>query len=215
MTDPIYDIEVLGDYAYVVGNFYDLKVISLADISNSVVLSHLNLGVANQQISFLGKVAILDGPSTYTILDLHNPTQPQVFAQNSLSSYGSYCYGNMAYSINAQCLNVYDLSPILAAMQTPEPLMIKQPELNCYPNPFNPSMNIEFSLYASKNLSLHIYNLKGQKVRQWAQQNYSKGYHILIWDGKDDQGAALPSGVYLLKLSGDGLSDCRKISLVK
>jgi len=71
----------------------------------------------------------------------------------------------------------------------------------CYPNPFNPSTTISFSIAEESALvSVNIYNLKGQKVRQLAHTEYPRGEHQLVFGGTDDQGRALSSGIYLIEL---------------
>ncbi|MCK5052229.1 MAG: choice-of-anchor D domain-containing protein [Candidatus Cloacimonetes bacterium] len=65
-----------------------------------------------------------------------------------------------------------------------------------YPNPFNPTTNINFSLKADSRVSLMIYNVRGQKVRTLVNDNMQAGYHSIVWDGRDDSGKSVSSGVY-------------------
>jgi hypothetical protein len=72
----------------------------------------------------------------------------------------------------------------------------------CYPNPFNPNTTISFRV-AEENamVSMNIYNLKGQKVRKLIRAEYPRGEHSLIWNGTDDSGRALSSGIYMIELN--------------
>ena len=71
----------------------------------------------------------------------------------------------------------------------------------CYPNPFNPNTTISFSIAEESALvKITVFNLKGQKVRQLAHAEYPRGEHQLVFGGKDDQGRALSSGIYLIEL---------------
>ena len=54
-----------------------------------------------------------------------------------------------------------------------------------YPNPFNPSTTIEFSIKNDSNVELSIYNIKGQRIKVLANHEFSKGNHVLVWDGVD------------------------------
>lgn len=69
-----------------------------------------------------------------------------------------------------------------------------------YPNPFNTSTTIEFILHEEKFAELVIYNIMGQKVRTLSSENMTLGRHTVRWDGKDDRGWPVSSGVYLSRL---------------
>jgi hypothetical protein len=69
-----------------------------------------------------------------------------------------------------------------------------------YPNPFNPRTTIEFWLPEGDYVTLSIYNLLGQEVRKLADGAHEAGYHVVVWEGKDDAGVDVPSGVYFCKL---------------
>lgn len=85
-----------------------------------------------------------------------------------------------------------------------------------YPNPFNPETKISFSLpKAEQQVSLIIYNSKGQKVKTLYQGNSAKGSHNLAWNGKDDNGIQVSSGIYLYRLQTSGTSLSRKMLLLK
>jgi len=70
-----------------------------------------------------------------------------------------------------------------------------------YPNPFNPSTTIAYQLPTRAPVALEIYSLLGQRVRHLVEQVQVAGQHAVTWDGKDDAGRAVASGVYLYRLS--------------
>jgi hypothetical protein len=84
-----------------------------------------------------------------------------------------------------------------------------------YPNPFNPSTTIGFGVSKDANTQIVIYNTRGQKVRQLTNQIYRKGNYKLIWDGKDDNGQACSSGIYMLNMTLGKDSFTRKAVLLK
>jgi len=84
-----------------------------------------------------------------------------------------------------------------------------------YPNPFNPCTTIQYSLKQAGSTTLTIYNLKGQKVNLLVNQVNSAGKHNAVWDGTDDNGKAVSSGVYFLRLEQGGYRDMRKLMLLK
>lgn len=84
-----------------------------------------------------------------------------------------------------------------------------------YPNPFNAGTTISFSLYADERIHLDIVNLLGQPVRQLAAGYRSAGFHTLVWDGRDELGQSLPSGVYLVRLTSGQYSAVSRAALIK
>ncbi len=87
--------------------------------------------------------------------------------------------------------------------------------LKAYPNPFNPKTNIAFELERAENVRLDVYNLKGQKVRTLLNENMIKGAYQVEWDGKDDNGLGIGSGMYILILKSAGNSRSTKVILLK
>ncbi len=92
----------------------------------------------------------------------------------------------------------------------------KQYQLHAnYPNPFNPTTTIRFDLPESSVLTLTIYNMNGQKVKELANGSYSAGIHNVSWDSKDSFGRTVPSGVYIYRLQSDKITLSKKMTLVK
>jgi hypothetical protein len=95
-------------------------------------------------------------------------------------------------------------------------------ELSNYPNPFNPSTTVGFRVAFNSEIDISIYNLKGQKVRGLERGDYSPGTYRISWDGRDDHGCELPSGIYICRLNArdpDGLRSrtglSRKMTLMR
>ncbi len=88
-----------------------------------------------------------------------------------------------------------------------------------YPNPFNPTTNIKFSLKADSKVSLSIYNIRGQKVKTLVKDNMLAGWHSIVWNGKDDNGKSVSSGVYFSRFDAaddDGdYTSIKKMILLK
>lgn len=86
---------------------------------------------------------------------------------------------------------------------------------NNYPNPFNPTTKINFSIPVEQNVKLQVYNIKGQKVTELCNDFYPKGEHEVIWDGRDSNNRSVSSGVYFYKLDTDDKSITKKMLLLK
>jgi len=84
-----------------------------------------------------------------------------------------------------------------------------------YPNPFNNSVSISFEIPHSKNVNLSIFDMKGKLVRQLNLGVLSSGLHKVLWDGKNNLGNELSSGIYMVVLEVGGKINIQKISLIK
>lgn len=84
-----------------------------------------------------------------------------------------------------------------------------------YPNPFNPETTIRFSIKDSGKVKLNIYNLKGQLVRSLINGNLNAGNHHIVWNGKDDRGNNVSSGMYLYRMETENYSASKKMMLMK
>lgn len=84
-----------------------------------------------------------------------------------------------------------------------------------YPNPFNPNTTIAFELARAQNVSLDVFNVKGQKVRNLRSGFMAAGNHTIAWDATDDFGKALASGLYFYRLQSNQSTFTRKMLLMK
>ncbi len=85
-----------------------------------------------------------------------------------------------------------------------------------YPNPFNPETTISFSVtQTSSFVNLDIYNIKGQKVKQLISDQLSAGQRTVIWNGTDDNGKSVSSGIYFYKLKTANFEKTKKMILLK
>ena len=87
--------------------------------------------------------------------------------------------------------------------------------VNNYPNPLNPSTTISYELGSAATVSITIYNVRGQRVRTLVSSTVQTGINSVGWDGRDDQGRALASGVYFYHLkAGDNVVN-RRMTLIR
>ena len=85
-----------------------------------------------------------------------------------------------------------------------------------YPNPFNPSSSIEYALPVASPVLLSVYDILGQRVRILVtDSNHKAGYHTRTWDGRDDSGRMVGSGLYLYRLKAGDFTQVRKMTLLK
>ncbi|MDO9576349.1 MAG: PKD domain-containing protein, partial [Candidatus Cloacimonadales bacterium] len=87
--------------------------------------------------------------------------------------------------------------------------------LGNYPNPFNPTTTIRFSLCEPGVAKVDIYNIKGRLVKHLLDCEYPIGYHNVTWDGTDNSGKPVSSGVYFYRMKTQTYSKMRKMILLK
>lgn len=112
-------------------------------------------------------------------------------------------------------------------LETPDPDLltsVKEPATNAvakfelhdsYPNPFNPATNIRFDVAERSRIFVAIYNVLGERVKILQDGAVSVGAHQISWNGRSDDGAAVTSGLYFVRMEAGGFSKTRRILLVK
>jgi hypothetical protein len=84
-----------------------------------------------------------------------------------------------------------------------------------YPNPFNPSTTISYEINSANHVSLVIYDILGNKVKELVSEMQSAGFYSVTWDGTNDFGNRVNSGIYVYTLRTGQLLDSRKMILMK
>jgi len=84
-----------------------------------------------------------------------------------------------------------------------------------YPNPFNPETTISFDMPKTANANLSVYNVKGQLVKTLHNGIANFGRNTVVWNGTDNNGNKVTSGLYFYRLTTDGKVETRKMMLMK
>jgi hypothetical protein len=87
--------------------------------------------------------------------------------------------------------------------------------LQNYPNPFNPETRIVYRLSVSCDVRVRVYTLKGEDVRTLVEGRQGPGEYTTIWNGMDEAGIRVSSGVYLLRLEAGSFSEIRKMTVLR
>ncbi len=133
-------------------------------------------------------------------------------------------YHNKIYVFGGMDIDykVWNLAEVLAETSTgvKKNEFIRHPSehrlLKNFPNPFNSATTINFELAADENqVELIIFNLKGEKVRSFQMNSPAPGTHQIQWDGRDDAGRMVESGIYLAQLRSDRYGNALKLSFIK
>ena len=87
--------------------------------------------------------------------------------------------------------------------------------IGCYPNPFNPNINIQFSIPEITNVKLDIYDIQGRIVKSLLNENMDPGIEDISWNGVNDEGVLLSSGIYFVVLNMNNSTFVEKVTLLK
>ena len=93
----------------------------------------------------------------------------------------------------------------------PEKLSIRL----AHPNPFNNSVSISFEIPHSKNVNLSIFDMKGRNIRRMNLGVLGSGLHKVLWDGKNEHGFEIKSGLYFVRFEGGNNSFIKKVTYLK
>jgi hypothetical protein len=84
-----------------------------------------------------------------------------------------------------------------------------------YPNPFNPSTTIKYEVANAGKIVIKVYNMLGQEVRTLVNGNKDRGRHEIVWDGRNQFGSQVSSGVYLYRLEAGKVVKTKKMLFIK
>ena len=129
---------------------------------------------------------------------------------------------SIKFSALTAAYTFHDLLPYLqmpAYQEVPSLLSASMPEAfslsQNYPNPFNAETTITYDLPIGGKVNLSVYNINGQRVKTLVDLEKEAGSHSLIWDGKNNEGQDVASGIYLYRLKTDGFVRIRRMVLIR
>lgn len=126
--------------------------------------------------------------------------------------------GNALGGFQLSNLQVLDASGSVSKIETVEALDMRPKEFGLdqnYPNPFNPATQISYRAPVDGHVKLVVYNLLGQQVRTLVNGFVPAGVYAVTWDGKDEVGRQVASGVYLYRMQADKFSAVKRMTLLK
>jgi hypothetical protein len=111
---------------------------------------------------------------------------------------------------------IYNFVNVVLNLELDKPIVPKEFLLSQnYPNPFNPTTQFSLSVPESGFITINIYNILGEKVKTLASKNFAKGVYHFSWDGSNDFGGKVSSGVYIYAAISKLGFTSRKMMLIK
>ena len=214
-------ISKIGAYIYVdnQNTAHPDLIINVSDSLNpSVHDSPVSFSIALDILPFADGMLVTRS-GRVLVYSLQNPLNPQRVGEYNFASTvkGLLAVDTTLYAGLGSCVAVLDASAAYSAAgledipESPIPGI----SLSNRPNPFKGDTEIIFDLPACGTPDVRIYNLRGQEVYGFASEASKAGPNSLIWSGRDSQGQALSSGIYLLRVSLGSRTAYRKLALLK
>ncbi len=196
------------------GNNIEIKLMSNTDIAGAMItINHPGIELGTPTAPDGMDIMSSDSDGVLKVL-IYSLELNSIHSGNSTlftiskSGDGELSFGELSASdLNGQ------LIPITQRLEAQLPLSTSL-ESN-FPNPFNPSTKIKFSLADGGNTSLIIYDIAGRKVCDLAGGYMEAGYHELVWNGRTSSNDEVASGVYFARLIHDRYDKIIKMSLIK
>ncbi|NQV19077.1 MAG: T9SS type A sorting domain-containing protein [Armatimonadetes bacterium] len=204
-------------------NRADYEVIDIIDIPADII----EIGVFEDSIC-VGAVAVKDSSEQILVYSDNANRDPVPFTFEIVNSRSLHS-PIKNYEVFNRLTGMFEPGIIISGMQEYSivklgeegepgnnvPLLSKIELHGNYPNPFNPETTISFSLPAKMDITLTVYNIKGQKVKTLIKGFLEKGNHKVIWNGIDEDNNSVASGIYFCKLKTGGKEISRKMLLLK
>jgi hypothetical protein len=195
-----------------------LTAVNFADSAKTVTLDLTTAG-----LKFSGG---FDPNVTYWVNNLYADTSYEELGSDLASfSVALDAYGSAIFTIATEEQNLFlpPLPPLVAIDTKKNPVAGKFELFHNYPNPFNPETAIEFEIPSRLPVKLVVYNILGQQVKTLVNTVFQAGRHRLQWDGKNDRGEHVASGIYILHLkagdpsagSGPGFVKNKRMVLIR
>ncbi|MDP6755704.1 MAG: T9SS type A sorting domain-containing protein, partial [Candidatus Marinimicrobia bacterium] len=199
----------LNTNQYIAGMKYPKEMVSDLPEELSVVSEILSLGSQNKKLNRSATVNIY-------IPDLSPSCRVYQYFNNSWHNIGGEI-NNDIISANTTAMGRFVV--LDGERHLPESDMLILPDhyvlFPNYPNPFNPTTTISYSLPEPAHVSIRIFDLLGRTVWSTQQTQLGPGVHSLIWSGKNMMGTSLASGIYFVEMETDNFIAHRKILLLK
>ncbi|RMG38368.1 MAG: T9SS C-terminal target domain-containing protein [Methanobacteriota archaeon] len=112
-------------------------------------------------------------------------------------------------------VGAYEYQPVTELISAVDRLIGDYELHQNFPNPFNPTTTISFTLRRSARVHLDIYNILGQRIASLVNETLPVGNYQIRWNGVDERGNALPSGVYFYRMQANAFSVTRRMMLVE
>lgn len=214
-----YNIHVVNNLAYVANYFNELFIINVANPANPFRVSF-----AYPPTGFAWDVKV-SGSHAYVanydgglwMVDVSDPASPQTAAIYDTPGLASGVFADSLYVYVADhhSLLIFEHAPKGVAESDLRPRVARLKLMQNAPNPFEDMTTIHYEVPKRFRVSVRIYDIAGRVLKELVHEQREAGAYSVLWDGKDQQGRHVPSGVYFYKLEAGSQVESRKMILLK
>ncbi len=207
-------VAVNGNYAYVADSWGGLSIIDISNPSNPVEISYYDTGHRSYDVSVQDDYAyVADGHSGLRIIDISNPSNPIERGYFDTDDWAKCVtvIGNIAFVADGSD-GVYIIRNdlVVSIEHNSIPVIQNQYLMQNFPNPFNPSTKINYTLPHKALVKIEIFNFLGQSIEILQNKHMLAGLHEIEFNAKD-----LPSGVYLYRIEAGEFHEVKKMILLR
>jgi len=205
------DLAVAGSYACVAKGSAGLRIVNVALPAYPIEVNSI-YGYIMSSVARAGNLAIVDDGNYFCIYDITDPWIPNLIGYYVTNEYitDMEIQGQYLYTTSISDFRVYQCDALTNVIEPSEPIPTKFNLLPPYPNPFNSQLTIPFTIPVQKEVIINIYNVLGQKVKEFTLPSQTPGMHRVIWNPEE-----CASGIYLVRMTANGQECKRKVVLLK
>ncbi|MCK4655256.1 MAG: T9SS type A sorting domain-containing protein, partial [Candidatus Cloacimonetes bacterium] len=211
--DLALSVEAGNEIAFIGDPYTSLRIFDTSNISNPILTATYSIGSVKDMHCFNDTLYV----ASSTGIHLFDVTNPYYTSISGCYPQGVVYKNNYLFCTENFEFKVYGDTTLVSVEDFQIADLHKAENLSNYPNPFNPTTTISFSLNTenTEDTEIIIYNIKGQKVKTLLNEHLSKGNHSINWNGKDNNNKAVASGLYFYKLSSGKETQVKKMLLFK
>ena len=182
---------------------------------NTSASTSVSLQIDGSLFAKTGSVQLVRGTQTFNSTSVYWAGKDRINATFNMTGGINGLYDVVVFNpggASAVLTQAFNLTGgVTAAGATP----YKNALLAAYPNPFNPQTTIRYELASRQHVMMRVYDVSGAVVRTLVDESKPAGSYSLTWNGRDDHGSSVSSGVYFYRITAGSFSDVRKMTLLK
>jgi hypothetical protein len=159
-------------------------------------------------------VELVDGATTIVATSVYWAGKDRVIADFDLTGAPGGFYDVVVFNphqASAALVDGFQIQGATAAGDLPAKFAL----MPNYPNPFNPATTIRYEIASRTDVELRVYDVRGALVSTLVNKSQAPGAYSIEWNGTDDKGSPVSSGVYFYRITAGSFSDVRKMTLLK
>jgi len=200
LPDIVRKIAIAGNYAYVVASSGGLRVVDISVPTKPLEVGFYEIGGYSFGITVAGNHAfVADAEAGLRVIDISDPTQPKEsgFFDTQGLAYNVVVAGQYAYVADGVHFSIFDCSQVFVGVEAEKPVNVpfETTVHNPYPNPFNSSTTVPFTLAQTGVVRLTVWDINGRQEATIFEGKMSAGKQTVTWSAD-----GLPAGIHIIKL---------------